>query len=693
MLQGTGKFVRAGAVLGVLALATPAAEAAPPGMPDPAQMSGIPRPDANLAPGTITVRCVVASFANPAIGVEVELEITTPQGLQTRKATTVEQGRATFSGLDEFFDQSVTAKATIAGQPLQSQPFVLGRQMGVAVALVATDAAGGTAPAQPAADPHGGQGDVPMPGRPFPLAGRPPGTLVVGALDLGAAGGAGIVPIGDVEITLTATVPGQAATPPIIERVRTDANGRALFENLEQRLPAGAQLIVSAQLEPGGELEQSEMFTLGTTAYAVVLTRGEGSAGAAPESAPPQPQPPPRQRVELPGPMVDRTLGRGQVRVLVVDANDRPVPKQLVMVHSSEATGDSGTRTGTTDSNGMVIIDDVADGVDMLSQVRVVYEGAPYSSVLFEMPQDAGAVVRQRVFRPTGDRTRVRSALQIDVRPRENDYAAVSFTYAAFVDGDEAFYVPGGMVIYGPVGTNSMHVMEESKAYLMHDEETPWVEIDRPLEPGVEIRLSFAVGMQHDGTLEIDWSTPFPLVEGASLVTVPEELSVTHGVAGAPEIEPHAGPGGKPVELYELGFQPFAIGVCDVLATAHEPCPIGAWSGHDVMVVIEGLPIRSRVWRYTAWGLLAATALGVAISMLLRRRVGPREALLARRDALMAELVALDQRGQATPEHRKTRAGLLRALDRIYRQLEAIGPNAGPDAGQGAGPNAGQRAG
>jgi hypothetical protein len=100
--------------------------------------------------------------------------------------------------------------------------------------------------------------------------------------------------------------------------------------------------------------------------------------------------------------------------------------------------------------------------------------------------------------------------------------------------------------------------------------------------------------------------------------------------------------------------------------------------------VIEDLPIRSRVWPYTAWALLAATVLGVAVSMLLRRRVSPREALLARRDALMAELVALEQpgrHGQGTAEHRKTRVRLLRALDRIYRQLEAIGPGAGQGAG------------
>jgi hypothetical protein len=213
---------------------------------------------------------------------------------------------------------------------------------------------------------------------------------------------------------------------------------------------------------------------------------------------------------------------------------------------------------------------------------------------------------------------------------------------------------------------------------LMHDEEAPWVEIDRPLEPGVELSLSFAVGMQHDGTLEIDWSTPFPLVEDASVVSVLEELSVTHGVAGAPDLDPHADRGGVPIEVYKLGYQPFGFNVCDVLAAARQPCPVGTWAGHDVSIVVENLPTRSRVWPYTAWALLAATALGVTVSMITRRRVGPREALLARRDALMAELVAFDQRGGInTPELRKTRARMLRTLDRIYRQLEALGPSPG----------------
>ena len=50
-----------------------------------------------------------------------------------------------------------------------------------------------------------------------------------------------------------------------------------------------------------------------------------------------------RACLELPGPREDKSLKPGQVRVIVIDAQDRPVADQLVIVHSSEATGDSGT--------------------------------------------------------------------------------------------------------------------------------------------------------------------------------------------------------------------------------------------------------------------------------------------------------------------------------------------------------------
>jgi hypothetical protein len=649
-------------------------EAAPPqGMPDPSQMSGIPRPDPTVGIGAVTVRCLIGGFANPATGIEVQLEIATADGPVVRTATTdVEKGRARFEGLEEFYGATMVAQATVAGQELRSQEFTLGPSSGIALMLVATG--DGSAP-QPTADPHGGQGAVPMPGKPFPLDGRPRGTLIVGALDLDRpAEQGGLGPIPDVEIKLIATAPG--VVEPIVQTLKTDANGRAQFENLDTALPEGSAIVVEGVLVEGDEPTRSQSFTLGETAYAVILARGSFDADAvAPAPPPPQQhQSQVPQRMQLPGPREDKSLQPGQVRVLLIDANDQFVTDQLVVVHSSEVGGESGNRSGRTDAQGMVIIDDVPTGPEMLSQVRVVYDGAPYSSVLFEMPKDAGAMVPLRVFKPTGDRTRVRSALQIDVAPRENDFASVSFNYAVFIDGDEAFWVPGGIRLFGPEGTRSLKVFEESEAYLMHDGETPWVDLDRPLEPGVELRLSFAVGIEHDGSLELDWSTPFPLVDEASVVVVPDELSVSKGVAGAPELNPHAGAGGEPIEIYRLGHERFEPGLCDILARNGYPCPTEHWSGNDISIIVEELPIRSRVWWTVAWSLVGLTAVGVAAGVVLRRRVRPREALLQRRDALMAELVALDERNLDTLEVRQTRARMLRALDRIYRQLDALGP-------------------
>ena len=44
-----------------------------PMMPDPAQMSGIPRPDPQVAPGTVTVRLIRGAFTSPIVDQEVTL--------------------------------------------------------------------------------------------------------------------------------------------------------------------------------------------------------------------------------------------------------------------------------------------------------------------------------------------------------------------------------------------------------------------------------------------------------------------------------------------------------------------------------------------------------------------------------------------------------------------------------------------
>jgi hypothetical protein len=104
------------------------------GMPDVRQMSGVPLPSGELPRGTVTVRVVRGSLANPLTNLEVELT-----GGASAKASTNEAGRAEFSGL--AVGATVRAVATVDGERLQSQDFAVPTSGGIRVMLVATDPA------------------------------------------------------------------------------------------------------------------------------------------------------------------------------------------------------------------------------------------------------------------------------------------------------------------------------------------------------------------------------------------------------------------------------------------------------------------------------------------------------------------------------------------------------------------------
>lgn len=109
---------------------------APPGggqMPDPKAMSGRPLPVADLAPGTVTVRVVRGSIANPIAGQTVELT----GGAAPATAKTNDAGRAEFQGLRP--GMRVKASTVVDGERLESEEFAVPPTGGIRVALVATD--------------------------------------------------------------------------------------------------------------------------------------------------------------------------------------------------------------------------------------------------------------------------------------------------------------------------------------------------------------------------------------------------------------------------------------------------------------------------------------------------------------------------------------------------------------------------
>ena len=98
--------------------------------PDPRQMSGIPRPDPNLADGLITVRVIRGTFANNVPDHPVELLA----GDTVSTAETDREGRAAFTSLSP--GSQVRVATTLDGERLVSQPFATPGRGGVAVLLV-----------------------------------------------------------------------------------------------------------------------------------------------------------------------------------------------------------------------------------------------------------------------------------------------------------------------------------------------------------------------------------------------------------------------------------------------------------------------------------------------------------------------------------------------------------------------------
>jgi hypothetical protein len=102
-------------------------------MPDPKEMSGIPRPVSDLPDRTVSVRLIRGELSNNLTNHPVELLVDgTP-----RTASTDENGRAEFAGLTP--GARLKAVAVVDGERLESQEFPAPTEGGIRLMLVATD--------------------------------------------------------------------------------------------------------------------------------------------------------------------------------------------------------------------------------------------------------------------------------------------------------------------------------------------------------------------------------------------------------------------------------------------------------------------------------------------------------------------------------------------------------------------------
>jgi len=105
-------------------------------MPDARQMSGIPMPVTDTAPGTIVVRVVKDSLTSNIPNHAVELLV----GTATMKATTDAEGRAQFTGVT--VGATVRAMTVVGDKRIQSEPFQVPAAGGIRLILAASAAEG-----------------------------------------------------------------------------------------------------------------------------------------------------------------------------------------------------------------------------------------------------------------------------------------------------------------------------------------------------------------------------------------------------------------------------------------------------------------------------------------------------------------------------------------------------------------------
>jgi hypothetical protein len=621
---------------------------------------------------------------------EVELVVTSGDGTRTDtlRATTANEGRATFSGLESWVGGTAIAKvsfsagadgavagaasagASEAGTSATSSslPIPITADGGSRVMLVR--GAGepdpskvppgmGGAPGAASADGagHGGQGAMPLPGRPFPLDNRPAGQIVIGVLDLVEK-----QPVAGAKVTLEIRDPAAASdAAPRVESGVSDEQGRFIVEGMTgEGVPKGARFTVVAEVAPG-EIERSETFELGEKAVAVVMTRGASTAAAQDTT----PAMPPR-RPPLPPPRPARDVPVGSVRVTVVDAASQPVPAQKVEVVRRDITGTDRTWSAVTGDDGVAIVQEVdVTAGDAFFFVGAMHGGAPFQTGFFNLPDNTGAAVNLRVFPTTDDRTRVRSAAQLQIIPRENDLAEVVLSYEVFVDGDAAFWPAGGMRLWPSEGARSVEVLPGAEGLLDVPEGAPFANLTNPLPPGEILSLSMAWMVPHDGEARVRWTSPFPLLQGA--IALSPELRLLEGASGAPQQPPHED--GEPLNVWLFEGPPFAEGPCQALAKVQAGlrCPtlLQRAGGATVVVGVDGLPTRDRWAQWAAIGIGAVVALAAGLVLAIRPRVSVRDALLRRR-ALLERALARAPAGSGDA------AELVSLIARVDEKLAAL---------------------
>jgi hypothetical protein len=147
--------------------------------------------------------------------------------------------------------------------------------------------------------------------------------------------------------------------------------------------------------------------------------------------------------------------------------------------------------------------------------------------------------------------------------------------------------------------------------------------------------------VEHDGSVEIEWRPPFEVIESAVIVKDGFEVEATGAKRSDREVPEHP----------NLDYDRIAY-------------DLGQKGTGMLRVTVSGLLRTNPIYRWLGVGFGTVLVVALVVGLVLRPKGDTRARLSRRRDDLLA---ALEQR-RSEAERRR----LVSALDRIYRQLDAL---------------------
>jgi hypothetical protein len=533
-----------------------------------------------------------------------------------------------------------------------------------AVALGALAIAAPRASAQPFA---GGGGGMPnlraISGQPLPDQGMPAGTVSVRV--------ARKIPANAVAGVDVAAITKNAGGDMRKRTVKTDASGRALFESLAPGDEFHAEVTVD------GELLQTVTFPVPDQGgVRTMLIAGLGPAGEGGEAAA-APAAGGGQSFALGATTgaarPEKSLPPKTLEVRLLDESGHPVPNHPVTLGSVDTANKVDVRRGTTDSSGVARFADLPVGRTTGYAAVTDWHGLHIGTEPFSMPDDSGARADIRALERTSDPSVItigegaRIILQmredtlqfLEIFPLENKSAKL------FDPGPGAVEIPLPTEFTGAEAGQSDRKIEIRAGHgvAIHGTISPKSSLGGNDAKAAGNEVSFGFVMPYNGTSR-EFSQPIPM--GMGLPTIITEqlpgLEITGSGIGARE--------SKEVNGRKYWVMPGS------------PVPPGG----TLAFTITGLPSLDHTGRNVAL-VLALALLGAGIVFARRpadeaRRasVNERDRLTARREALFAELVAVERQARvgavgATPERRRELVG---KLENVYQQLAALDEHRGP---------------